>query len=142
LDTSTVTSIGFAAPEVGGEVAAIFRTQDHFAGSLGLGDCACLDRLAQLGELATIQCLLSEARDLTGPMPAVQFRAATRSPFGVFGTLLYGDKTAVVVTNGADHIFHVIKSVQIARNGWKDFSPCWKDGFPLALPAAPPRKRA
>ena len=125
-----------------GEIAATFKTQEQFARSLGVADDTCLERLERLGTLTTVKCLLSGARHLFLPMEPVQFRAIAHSPFGVLGTFVYADKTAIVVTNGVDFVFHVMKSVQISKESWKEFTTCWEAGLPIVMQAEPTRKRA
>jgi DNA-binding XRE family transcriptional regulator len=125
------------ATQQGGEISAIFKTQQQFTRSLGLTDDANIKRLEQLGKLATVKCLLSDARHPFQPMPPVLFRAITRNPIGVFGTFIFADKTAVVVINGKDFVFQVMKSIQIAKESGKEFAANWETGLPLAAPATP-----
>ena len=125
-----------------GDIAAIFKTQQQFARSLGVTSDACFERLERLGTLATVKCLLSDARHLFQPMQPVQFRAIAHNPFGVLGTFVYADKTAVVITNGVDFVIHVMKSVQISKESWKEFTTFWESGLPIVMQAAPTIKRA
>jgi hypothetical protein len=74
-------------------------------------------------------------------MRGIQFRAVARSPLGPFGTFVFGDKVTVVVTNGIDFTFHVMRSVPISKDSWREFFAYWEGALPLAA-RAPTAKRA
>lgn len=115
-----------------GEIGATFETQTHLARALSVTDYARPKRLEQLGELATVKCLLSDVRQLPLSVPSFQFRAtAYRS--NPLATFVYGDKTAVLMTNGADFTFHVTASVEIAEDGLKRFAFDWESASPVTL---------
>jgi len=119
--------------EKGGEIDAIFETQAHLARAFGVTDYGRLDRLEQLGELATVKCLLADARQLPFSVPTIEFRASTLIRISPMASLVYGDKTAAVMTDGVSFTFHVTKDVGIAQNGLKQFASGWKTASPVAM---------
>ena len=130
------------AKQRGGEIAVLFKTQDLLTRSLGITDDDRLDRISELAKFATIKCLLSDVRQLSlYTSPRVQIRAAAHNPLGPLGTFIYADKTAVVVSNGRDFVFHVTKSMTITHDTWKGFASCWETAMPLNPQTGSSRKR-
>src|SRR5262249_10855355 len=119
-----------------------FQTQDLLNRSLGNTDGDHTGRLDELAKVATIKCLVSDVRQLSlcGSSRA-QFRVAAQNPLGPLGSFIYADKTAVVVSNGRDFVFHVTKSMTITHDTWKGFLSCWEAAVPLLLQDAPTRKQ-
>lgn len=117
--------------EKGGEIDAIFVTQAHLARALGVTDYERPERLERLGKLATVKCLLADARQLPLSVPSFQFRATSQIPITPFASLVYGDKTATIMTDGMTFTFHVTKDVGIAQSGLKQFASGWDSASPV-----------
>jgi DNA-binding XRE family transcriptional regulator len=126
----------------GGEIDAIFDTQAHLACALGVTDYARPERLEQLGKLATVKCLLADARQLPLSVPSFQFRATTHTRFSPMAFLVYGDKTAAITTDGVTFTFLVTRDAGIAQNGLKQFASGWESAVPVIGQAAPLARRA
>jgi DNA-binding XRE family transcriptional regulator len=82
--------------EKGGEIDAIFESQAHLARALGVTNYDRPERLERLGKLATVKCLLADARQLPLSVPSFQFRATEHIRISPAASLVYGDKTAVL----------------------------------------------
>jgi DNA-binding XRE family transcriptional regulator len=124
--------------EKGGEIGAIFETQGHLARALGVTDYARLERLEQLGKVATVKCLLSDVRQLPLSVPSFQFRATTYDRLNPWASFVYGDKMAIVArAAGMDFTFHVMKDVEIAQDGSKRFASGWDSAVPVIGQSAP-----
>ncbi|MDE1900959.1 MAG: helix-turn-helix transcriptional regulator [Alphaproteobacteria bacterium] len=121
------------AQRKGGEIVAIFRTQEQFARALGIADFNRLERLEQLAKHATVKCLLSEDRQLSMDVPSMQFRATSHNPLGPLAQIICNDTTIVVITNGRDFFFHLTKSIETAHIGLNDFEPRWESAVPLIM---------
>ena len=119
--------------ERGGEIDAIFVSQAHLARALGVTDYERPERLERLGKLATVKCLLADARQLPMSVPSFQFRATSQIPISPFASLVYGDKTATIMTDGVTFTFHVLKDVGIAQSGLKQFALGWDSASPVAM---------
>lgn len=116
----------------GGEIGAIFVSQAHLARALGVTDFERPERLERLGKLATVKCLLADARQLPLLVPSFQFRATSQIPISPFASLVYGDKTATIMTDdGVTFTFHVMKDAGIAQNGLKQFALGWESASPV-----------
>jgi hypothetical protein len=89
----------------GGEIGAIFEWQAHLARALGVTDYECPERLERLGRLATVKCLLADVRQMPLAVPSFQFRATMQMRISPMASLVYGDKTAVIMTDGM-HLLH------------------------------------
>lgn len=124
-----------------GEVGAIFETQTHLAHALGVTDYKRPERLDRLGELATVKCLLADARHLPLSVPSLQFRADKHIRISPAASLVYGDKTAVIMTDGMNFTIHVLRDVGIAQNGLKQFAHGWESASPVAVQAAASKLR-
>jgi transcriptional regulator with XRE-family HTH domain len=81
----------------GGEIVAIFKTQQQLARALGVTDFARLDRLEQLAKHAVIKCLLSDDRQLSINLPSVHFRTTPQNPMSPLAQIIFGDTTIVVI---------------------------------------------
>lgn len=115
----------------GGEIDAIFHTQAHLASALGVTDYDRPERLERLGKLATVKCLLADVRQLPLSVPSIQFKAATSARISPMAFLVYGDKTAVIMSDGAAFRFLVTKDVGIAQHGFKQFASGWETASPV-----------
>jgi len=121
----------------GGEMVAIFKTQQQLARALGVTDFARLDRLEQLAKHAVIKCLLSDDRQLSINLPSVHFRTTPQNPMSPLAQIIFGDTTIVVISNGREFFFHITKSIEAANIGLKDFAPRWASAMPLvSMPEA------
>ena len=119
--------------EKGGEIDAIFESQAHLARALGVPDQGRPERLERIGKLATVKCLLADARQLPLSVPSFEFRATTQFRIGpAAASLVYGDKTAIIMTDGVTFTIHVTKDVGIAQNGLKQFALGWESASPVA----------
>jgi hypothetical protein len=98
------------------------------ARAFGVTDYDRPERLERLGKLATVKCLLADARQLPLSVPSLQFRANPH--IGISPSLIYGDKTAVIMTDGVSFTIHVTKDVGMAQNGLK--AVCLKLGVCVA----------
>ncbi|MGB9154141.1 MAG: helix-turn-helix transcriptional regulator [Alphaproteobacteria bacterium] len=123
------------AKETNGEIVAIFPTQEMLARSLGVTRDGSLERLEQLSKFATIKCLLSNAHNTTLFIPSIQCRAIPKHPFAPFSSFVYGNKTALVATNGIDLTYFVMTSVSIAQDAFKTFAADWNTAAPIISPA-------
>ena len=119
------------AKQKGGEIVAIFRTQQQLARALGVTDFTRHERLEQLAKHAVIKCLLSEDRELAFNLASIHFRATPHNPFGPMAQIVYGDTTIIIVGNGREFFFHITKSVETANSGLKDFASRWEAALPL-----------
>jgi DNA-binding XRE family transcriptional regulator len=113
------------------EIDAIFESQAHLARALGVTDFERPERLERLGKLATVKCLLTDARQLPMSVPSLQFRASGQIRISPMASLVYGDKTAVIMTDGMSFTIHVTKDVGIAQNGLKLFASGWEAASPV-----------
>ena len=125
--------------EKGGEIDAIFESQAHLARALGVTDVARPKRLEQLGELATVKCLIADTRQLPLSLPSFEFWATTQMRGSPAASLVYGDTVALIMTDGMSFTIHVTKDVGIAQNGLKQFASGWDSASPVVAHAAPNR---
>jgi DNA-binding XRE family transcriptional regulator len=120
----------------GGEIGAIFKTQEHFLRSLGITDFSDLERLERITRFAPIKCMLFEQREVPLAIPSCEFRATIHSPINPIGTFIFGDTTVMAATNCETFAFVVMRSVTITQDAWKSFRPSWTTGFPLPVKPA------
>jgi DNA-binding XRE family transcriptional regulator len=131
------------ARDKGGEIAAVFWSQDMLAKSLGVGNSNQLERLEQLGRCARVKCLLIDAIGLPLDMPFFEFRTMTNYHGFPFPTFTYDDKTAIVLSKGgADFTYFVAQSIDIAQAGLKEFTRLWNSALPLGGESTPVKRRA
>jgi DNA-binding XRE family transcriptional regulator len=128
--------------EKGGDIFAIYKSQEIFFNSLGIEGAINLNRLDELNKFANLQCLLTEARELFAPDSACQFRAVIDFQRGPWSLLTYGDKHAIVLKKNADFVYIVMRSVEIVQTCIKEFMPLWNKALPLALRMEPQKRRA
>ncbi len=121
----------------GGEIAAIFKNQEFLARALGVTDYTRLERLEQIGKVAPVKCLLSDVRQLSLSVPSFQFRATTHKPPSPLAQFVYGDKTAVVMTNGVDFIFHVTRDIEMTQTNLREFASGWESAVPMTAHSVP-----
>ena len=121
------------AKHCNGEVAAIYRTSEQFARSLGVTDFSNLERLEKLSKLARVKCLLSDARDTTLLIAAFQFKAIPQHPFEPLAIFICGDKYTIVITNGREFSFYVMKSADRANAEMLQFTRHWNVALPLVV---------
>ena len=115
-----------------GEIGAIFESQAQLARALGVTDYSRTEWLKTLGELADVKCLLADSRELPLSVPSIQFRATAKFRISPAASLVYGDKTAIIMTDGVTFTIHVTKDVGIAQNGLKQFALGWESASPVA----------
>ena len=65
-------------------------------------------------------------------MPSVQFRSNPHVRISPLESFIYGDKTAVIMTNGVSFTIHVTKDVGIAQKGFKQFASAWEAAVTVA----------
>lgn len=115
----------------GGEVAALFKTQQGFACALGVRDPARAERLQELAKHCVIKCLLSGDRQASFDIPSVQFRATSSNPLGPLAQVVFAETIAVVVCSEREHFFHITRSIETANMGMNDFAVRWESAVPL-----------
>ena len=120
-----------SAKQKGGEIHAIFRSQTQMIRALGMNGTMQCHRLEELTQYITIKCLLSEDRELEINMPSVRFRATPYNYLGPLAQIIHADMTVVVMGNDYEFSFHVMKSIETANIGLKDFAPRWEAALPL-----------
>jgi transcriptional regulator with XRE-family HTH domain len=121
-----------AVKDKGGEIAAVFWSQEMLAKSLGAENSHQLERLEQLARYAKVKCLLIDVLCLPLDMPFFEFRTMTNYHGFPFAGFTHGDKTAIVLTKGGDFTFFVAQSVEIAQTSLREFAPLWDNALPLA----------
>ena len=120
------------AKENGGEIAAIYKSQEILLRSLGVANAANPERLERLGKMAAVKCLFSEAHNTSLQVPEFQFRALPKYQIGHSSFFVCGNKYAIVLTKeGKDFTYIVMKSVDMAQSGWREFLPLWNSAVPL-----------
>jgi transcriptional regulator with XRE-family HTH domain len=125
--------------ERGGEVAAIFKSQEFLTRSLGIEDHDQRERLEMLSKHATtIKCLFTDARHSSLSIPSFEFRAMPH-PYAPLASFIYGDKSAYIATDTVGFVYMVMKSVDRTKNNWKNFRPRWDSAVPLTTQAKPPK---
>jgi len=116
-----------------GRVAAVFKTQELLTCCLGASKEAGLQRLEELSKHASIKCLLTEARQSPLFIPWFQFKTFNQHQIIPWSTFIYDNKSVMVVTtNRIDFTFFVIKSIESAQDGLKEFDTHWDAAFPFA----------
>ena len=114
----------------GGGIVAIFQSQAHLARLFDVANYDRPERLERLGQLANVKCLLADAKQLPLSVPSFQFRANPH--VGINPTLIYGDKTAAIMTDGVSFTIYVTKDMGIAQSGLKQFASAWEAALPVA----------
>ena len=130
-----------SAKEKGGEIGAIFGIQETLADALGVPDYFNLERLERLSKFATVKCLLADAQNSLTFIPSFQFRAIPRHPFIPMSSFIYGNKTAIIVTDGVEFVYHVIQSAEVTQKSWNDFRLRWDAGLPIVMQQANSQKK-
>jgi DNA-binding XRE family transcriptional regulator len=120
----------------GGEINAIFESQAHLARALGVTNFGRPERLERLGKLATAKCLLADARQLQLSAPSFQFRTNAHIRVSPGASMIYGDKTAIIMTDGVSFTIHVTRDVGIAQNGLRQFASDWQSALPVSQQSA------
>jgi len=118
------------------EIAGIFKSQEMFKRALGITNISRLERLEQIGKHAKVKCLITDMRQISTFMSSFEFRAMPHNPFCPMGSLIYDDKTVIVVTNGIEFTFFVFKSTNVARGSRKEFDAHWDAATPFTSPAS------
>ena len=121
------------AKERGGEIGAIFGRQETLANALGVTNYSNLERLERLSKFVTVKCLIADVHNSLTFIPSFQFRAIPRHPFLPMSSFIYGNKTAIVITDGVEFVYHVMRSAEITQKSWDDFRPQWDAGIPLVM---------
>jgi len=117
----------------GGQIVAIFPTQEQFARALGVKRDESLSRLEQLAKYVKVRCLLSDVLHSDLFLPFFEFRAIPRQPLGVFSSLSYGNKTALIATCNADATYIVMVSAVIASKSYLEFAQVWETASPIMM---------
>ena len=120
--------------EKGGEVVAIFETQEHLADALGVANHANLERLERLSKFAKVRCLISDLNNSSLSIPYFQFGVIPKHPFAPFSSFTYGNKSALLARNGADYFYFVMTSVNIAQDRFNGFARDWDAAVPFVTP--------
>ena len=122
--------------EKGGEIVAIFETQEYLADALGITNHANLERLERLSKFAKVRCLISDLSNSSLSIPYFQFGMIPKHPFAPFSSFTYGNKSALLARNGADYFYFVMTSVDIAQDRFKSFARDWDAAVPFVVPHA------
>lgn len=117
--------------EKGGEIVAIFESQTHLLQAFGVSNADRTTRFEQVGKLATAKCLLADARQLPLSVASFQFRTSPQMRLSPGASLVYGDKTAIIMTDGMSFTIHVTRDIGIAQNGLKQFAAAWDTAMPV-----------
>ena len=120
-----------SAQQKGGTIYATFCSFEQMVRAFGGCDVSDSRQLAQIARHAPINCLLSEGRELTMAIPSIQFKITPYNYLGPLAQIIHADMTIVVIGNQHDFSFHVMKSLQTANVGLKDFLPRWDSATPL-----------
>jgi len=121
--------------ERGGIIAASFDKYETFSNALGATYAVNHGRIELLGRFAEVSCLLSNAQDSLALASSIRFRAIQGNPTHPFFSLIYGDKIAVIASDGQDFTYVVMHSVLIAQQSLKTFEANWATAFPFTRPA-------
>ena len=127
----------------GGDIAVTCKTPDLFVHAFNLARVD-LGRVEQLGKIARIRCLLSKPRESllsTLDISFVQFRAFTGHTLSPWSTFHYGNKTTVVIPNGMDTTYIIMKSVLIAQRERAEFDAAWDAALPFVAKGGDSERR-
>lgn len=114
-------------------VAAVFKSQERLACCLGATKTSGLERLQEISKHAPVKCLLTDARQSSPFIPWFQFRTFNQHQIIPWSTFIYDNKSVLVLTaNRVDFTFFVIKSVDSAKDGLKEFDQHWDTAFPFS----------
>jgi transcriptional regulator with XRE-family HTH domain len=116
----------------GGEIDAIFSTQEMMARSIGVTEPNNPDRLDDLDALADVKCLLSKTIELSMFLSRFEFRTVPKHCVSPVPFFVYGDKHALVLPEGGEAFrFVVIRSLGLAQSYRSHFSDLWETAAPI-----------
>ncbi len=118
--------------EKGGDVIAVFKSQDMIARSLGVTPSSGVRQIKSLHDAAKMHFLVSEISDVLFLVPLFEFRTVGRRSITPVPYYVYGDKHALVIMEGVGAPrFHVMQSVSVTQSCRNHFLSLWNDAAPL-----------
>jgi hypothetical protein len=102
--------------------------------SLGVTDHNDLGRLKRLENAATVKCLLFEAAEPPYSLPSFQFRLAPMGEISPTPYLVYGNKHALVLSEGGQHFRFVVFTLPVLAYTYRaHFLAVWEMAEPLKI---------
>jgi transcriptional regulator with XRE-family HTH domain len=117
--------------EKGGNVTAIFDTQESIAFALGVTNRTQTRRFERLSNMAEVNCLLFNANRSSAFISSFQFRATARNSHQPFFQIIYGNKVAIIVTDGKEITYVVLESASTAQFNTELFEADWVSAIPV-----------